>query len=216
MCIICVSQRGVQQPTPEQITNMFTRNPHGAGYMTARGGKVEIHKGFMVLDDLQRQLDREAFTEDDSVVYHFRISTQAGVTPAMTQPFPMTRKVSALEALDVTCNIGVAHNGIIQLTSNGHKRYSDTALFVGNYMPRLIHSGDDLHDPYTLRMLSELTHSRLAVMDATGHIALVGQYVYDNGLAFSNHTYEKFTFGNVKNFTSGRSFWYDGQKEVCP
>ena len=50
MCIICVSKPGVRQPDENTIRTMFYRNPHGAGYMAAREGKVIIHKGFMDFD----------------------------------------------------------------------------------------------------------------------------------------------------------------------
>lgn len=84
MCIICVSKSGVQQPTDSTIRAMFRRNPHGAGYMYARNGKVTIHKGFMNIEDFLSAVHTERFTPQDSVVYHFRISTQAGVNAAMT------------------------------------------------------------------------------------------------------------------------------------
>ena len=84
MCIICVSRSGVRQPGEAAIRAMFLNNPHGAGYMVARGGRVEIHKGFMNLGDYLRAIRAECFTLQDSVVYHFRISTQAGVGPEMT------------------------------------------------------------------------------------------------------------------------------------
>ena len=87
MCIICVSKSGVRQPGEAAIRAMFNRNPHGAGYMFARDGWVTIHKGFMDLDDYLQAIRAEHFTASDSVVYHFRISTQAGVSLAMTHPF---------------------------------------------------------------------------------------------------------------------------------
>lgn len=198
MCIICASPIGSAQPTRQQIKTMFNNNPHGAGYMTARNGRVEIHKGFMILDDLLRQLDQEAFTEDDAVVYHFRISTQAGVTPTMTQPFPLTRRVNALEALDVSCSIGVAHNGIIRMTSDGNKRYSDTAIFVHHYLPALIRSPKDLNDPAIITILEELTHSKLALLDKDGNIATVGPFYHLDGLEFSNQSFKTSTFRPVK------------------
>ena len=92
MCIICVSKSGVRQPGGTTIRAMFLRNPHGAGYMVARGGRVQIHKGFMDLGDYLRAIRTEHFTASDSVVYHFRISTQAGVNPEMTHPFPLSNQ----------------------------------------------------------------------------------------------------------------------------
>ena len=86
MCIICVSPRSVRQPSEATIRAMFARNPHGAGYMVARDGRVRISKGYMSVDGLLAALRQEHFTAKDPVVYHFRISTQAGVSPYMTHP----------------------------------------------------------------------------------------------------------------------------------
>lgn len=194
MCIICASPKGAPQPTTRQIKTMFSHDPHGAGYMVARDGKVEIHKGFMNLSDLLRQLRQEAFTPDDTVVYHFRISTQAGVTPAMTHPFPLTSSLSNCEKLDLTCSCGVAHNGIIRMTSTGSRQYSDTALFITRYMTRLIRTQKDLKDPAVLEMLEVLTASRLAILDKSGYLATVGRFIEENGLLFSNTDYRESTY----------------------
>lgn len=199
MCIICVSAAGVPQPTQDQIRIMFDHNPHGAGYMVARNNRVEIHKGFMALEDLQHQLQRENFTADDVVVYHFRIATQAGVKESMTHPFPLTSNLAHCEALDLTCACGVAHNGVIRLTSNGSSRYSDTALFITQYMTKVVRKSSDLQDPAVLTILDELARSRLAILDKTGHVATVGSFIREkNGLMFSNTTYRELTspFGN--------------------
>ena len=106
MCIICVSPKGTRQPIRAQLKTMFFRNPHGAGYMYARDGIVHIHKGFMYLDDFLAAIESEHFTARDSVVYHFRIGTQAGVNPPMTHPFALTHQRQLTRALDVDCRAG--------------------------------------------------------------------------------------------------------------
>ena len=118
MCIICVSPARTRQPSISQIKTMFMNNPHGAGYMFVREGRVHIHKGFMDIDSFLSAVKAEHFTAKDSVVYHFRISTQAGVNPEMTHPFPLSNHLPYMKALDVECRCGVAHNGIIRLTSD--------------------------------------------------------------------------------------------------
>lgn len=144
MCIICVSPKGINPPSETLIETMYSRNPHGAGYMVARNSRVEIHKGFMSLTDFKAAVRRENFTADDVIVYHFRIATQAGVNPTMTHPFPLTKTIEYMTKLDLKCPIGVAHNGIIPMTSNGDKTYSDTALYIANYLTRLIRNTKDL------------------------------------------------------------------------
>lgn len=190
MCIICVSKSGIPQPSEQTIRTMFQHNPHGAGYMVARDGAVEIRKGFMNLDEYIHAIRDEHFTRKDSVVYHFRISTQAGVTPQMTHPFPLAHKLQHMNALDINCPCGIAHNGIIRLTSTDDQNYSDTALFITGYLSNMLHSKADLRDQELLDRVYALARSKFAIMDNTGYVATVGDfYPEHNGLLYSNLSY---------------------------
>ena len=192
MCIICVSPARTRQPSISQIKTMFMNNPHGAGYMFAREGRVHIHKGFMVIDSFLSAVKAEHFTAKDSVVYHFRISTQAGVNPEMTHPFPLSNRLPIMKALDVECPCGVAHNGIIRLTSDTSQReYSDTALFITRYMAQMVHGLDDLKDAQLLNRIERLAGSKLAIMDGSGYIATIGHFINERGLLFSNDSYQE-------------------------
>ena len=190
MCIICVSRSGVRQPGEATIRAMFLNNPHGAGYMFARGGRVIIHKGFMNPDDYLRAIRAECFTLQDSVVYHFRISTQAGVGPEMTHPFPLSNRPARLRKLDLRCRVGVAHNGVIPLTSDpSNERYSDTAIFITDYLSQIILRRADLRDQRVLDSIFQIAQSRFAIMDGGGYIATVGKFIDERGLLFSNASY---------------------------
>ena len=192
MCIICVSPARTRQPSISQIKMMFLNNPHGAGYMYARDGRVHIHKGFMDIDSFLSAVKAEHFTAKDSVVYHFRISTQAGVNPEMTHPFPLSNRLPNMKALDVECPCGVAHNGIIRLTSDTSQReYSDTALFITRYMALMVHGLDDLKDVQLLNRIERLAGSKLAIMDGSGYIATIGHFINERGLLFSNDSYQE-------------------------
>ena len=196
MCVICISKKGIRQPTKEQLKAMFKRNPDGAGYMVARDGQVEIHKGFMDFADFWANVSDEHFTKNDVVVYHCRISTQAGINKAMCHPFPFTDNIADLKELDVITDLGIAHNGIIQLTSNRFDReYSDTAHFIAEYLPRIINDIEDVKDPITLKIIEELIQSKMVFLDGTGNIETVGSWITeDNGLMFSNTTYKDYTY----------------------
>ena len=199
MCIICVSPRKVRQPSLATIRTMFRHNPHGAGYMVARNGKVEISKGYMDVDSYIAAIRAECFTAKDPVVYHFRISTQAGVNPEMTHPFPLSNRLEHMKALDVTCDCGVAHNGIIRLTTDPtNKEYSDTALFIANYLSEIVRRPDDLKDPQMLTLIHRLAGSKLAIMDRSGYIATVGEFINLRGLLFSNESYEIDRYGMLR------------------
>lgn len=190
MCIICVSPAGVRQPSFKTIRTMFRNNPHGAGYMYARDGKVHIHKGYMNIDSFIRDIRAEHFTAKDPVVYHFRISTQAGVRPAMTHPFPLSNKRAHMKALDVDCRCGIAHNGIIRLTTDPTNReYSDTAIFITDYLSYIVREPDDLRNQDTLDLIHALAGSKLAIMDGSGYIATVGEFINDRRLLYSNGSF---------------------------
>ena len=192
MCIICVSTARTRQPSISQIKMMFLNNPHGAGYMFAREGCVHIHKGFMDIDSFLSAVKAEHFTAKDSVVYHFRISTQAGVSPEMTHPFPLSNRLPHMKALDVECPCGVAHNGIIRLTSDpSQHEYSDTALFITHFMAQMVHGLDDLKDVQLLNRIERLAGSKLAIMDGSGYIATIGHFINERGLLFSNDSYQE-------------------------
>ena len=194
MCVICASPKGVNQPTQKEMRKMFSRNPDGAGYMFARDGKVYIHKGFMTFTEFLNAVRAEHFTKEDSVVYHFRISTQAGVDPTMTHPFPLSNQREVMKALDIQCGCGIAHNGIIRLTSDpNEKEYSDTAIFIADYMSRYLRGSADLHNEHFLKSIEHIINSKMAILDASGYIATIGAFHNDHGLLYSNLYHRPFS-----------------------
>lgn len=187
MCVIAVSPKGIRQPTIAELKLMWQTNPHGAGYMIKRKKSVEIHKGFMSWEDFKRAVESEHMTKEQATIYHFRISTQCGITPTMTHPFPLTNHMQSLKALDLNCDIAVAHNGIIPMTTNSNeKEFSDTALFIGKYMSRLIHNTQDLLDENIQTIIKELINSKMAIMDKYGNIVTIGQFFNHDGILLSN------------------------------
>ena len=215
MCIICVSKAGVKQPSLDTLRQMFNSNPHGAGYMVARNNSVEISKGFMTWADFEHAINYEKFTDADSVVYHFRISTQAGVKPSMTHPFPLTRNIEKTKMLDVSCPVGVAHNGIISLTSDPRdKEYSDTAHYIAEFLCCLVRNRRDMENPIVLSAIERTTKSKWAIMDSTGYVATVGNFIEDDGLLYSNGGYRipKFSpSATPRNYKLIRSFFDDDE-----
>ena len=92
-----------------------------------------------------------------------------------------------MKALDVICRCGVAHNGIIPLTSDpGEHEYSDTALFIAYYLSRMVTKPDDLKNPALLNRIAAMIQSRMVIMDGSGYIALIGRFFNDRGLFYSN------------------------------
>ena len=190
MCVISVSKRGIRQPNIEEFRNMWTSNPHGAGYMFVKDGMVEIRKGFMELEDFMDSVESERFTDDDVVIYHFRISTQAGVTPQMTHPFPLSDDLRDMEMLECSCSVGIAHNGIIRLTSCKDPKYSDTALFITEYLPMLIRDTNDINDKRVKRTIKALADSKLAILNGNGDVVIIGDFwSNESGILYSNKSF---------------------------
>lgn len=200
MCVICCSSKNVRQPEEKTLKTMFETNPHGAGYMYAKDGVVVIKKGFLTYSEFIHNVRQEKFTALDSVVYHFRISTQAGKTAEMCQPFPLTKDITKTKLLDVTCPIGIAHNGIISITTDARERvYSDTAIYIADVLSLLIRSTKDMTRSEVAKAIEITTehHNRFALMNGDGKIITLGDgWINDGGLLYSNGSYAR----NINNW----------------
>lgn len=194
MCIICVKPTNVLFPNETILKNCFDNNSDGAGFMYVHEGKVHIKKGLMTFNAFKAALHvaREKTGDTAPYVLHFRISTQ-GFEKTCTHPFPLSSKMENLKKLKGTCNIGVAHNGIISLTSDGHKDYSDTMLFITDYLSLIIENYKWHESSKKKKLIEKLIgSSRLAILDKTGHIERLGSgWVQDkdSNCWFSNHSY---------------------------
>ena len=193
MCIICVKYQGTPPPNDDILTNMFNNNPNGAGLMYWKPGDKYIHalKGITKLSDWLATCD--LIKKEYNAVYHCRITTQAPSTE-YTHPFPVTSDKNALKWKAWKGTEGVAHNGVIPLTSsyNWSANESDTALFIRNYWRKLFPDASAYTDETRLELLGEATNSRWAIM-TPGRIYTAGDgWTKDKrtGLYFSNKTYE--------------------------
>lgn len=196
MCIIAYKQRETAFPTKETLKTCFRNNPDGAGFMYANNGAVTIHKGFMNFKAFWNALrDARAVTGDNiPYVMHFRITTQAGTRPDCCHPFPLSSKMDDLRKLKNRAKIGIAHNGIIQITSNNYSKtitHNDTMEFITEYLSLIIDKPDYYTDKKTLAIITKLCDSRLAILDGDGHCELIGHgWTKDeNGVIYSNTSY---------------------------
>lgn len=198
MCVICISNKGVPQPTKALMMQMWKKNPHGAGYMFARGKYVYIRKGFMTFDEFYKAVRAEGFTANDTVIYHFRISTQGGINPEMCHPFILTNDLEKTKILRTRSNIGICHNGVIPVTSSSDREYSDTAHFVAEYLPWIIEKPSDLKKSFVKNEIERLICSRMAFLDYAGNVTTIGNFQSDyTGLIFSNTYFRPYVYSWV-------------------
>lgn len=216
MCVIAYKPLNVAFPEEATLKNCWDNNPDMAGFMYAWNDHVYIWKGFEKFEDFMKTLNRvrEKTGDDIPFVMHFRISTQ-GFDKACCQPFPLSGNMKNLKRLKVETNIGVAHNGILSLTSDGSKDYSDTMLFTTEYLVNIIRSFDWYKDDRTKKLIENLIEgSRFAILDKKGHCELMGKgWVENKGCYYSNSTYSypkpSFTGFNCSSSGCGRGLWDD-------
>lgn len=221
MCVICVKGKGIAYPEEKYLKNCFENNSHGAGFMVPYKDKVRIRKGFKTYEDFKAALDRmrERVGDDAPCVMHFRIATQ-GYDRGMTHPFPLSSKMGGMTALKSSCNIGVAHNGILELTSDGAKNYSDTMKFIADYLSLIIRNFDWYKDKRSVKLIERLIDgSRLAIMDKNGAINLLGKgWIKDkSGCWYSNDSYKrekpKYTYPT---YSRRWDYWEDDGYDIVP
>ncbi len=198
MCIAVFKPAGQKAPTFETLKQCFKRNPDGAGFMVAINDTVAIRKGFMTYSSFEKAY-KSFFNglndKDYSIVYHFRITTQGGSVPELTHPYPLTRNYAEMRELKSECELGVAHNGIIRLTSEyGVTDRNDTMTFISTYLVDIIHGNhywSQKAEKVRLvnRLLGNGYPNKLAVLSKTGYCALIGNWIKDNGIYYSNTSY---------------------------
>lgn len=192
MCIIAIKPKGIEPPTDDVLHECFVNNADGAGFMWADEGKVHIHKGFKKFKSLKKALKHRAFTADDTVVYHCRISTGGGVTPGNTHPFPLSKDIKDLKSLTLTTDVGFAHNGIIKLTPS-QADLSDTQEFIKTilYMEE-VKKGLKEGNETTFKILDSLGgFSKFCVLTPKEVHKIGLGWVEEGGLLFSNKSYKK-------------------------
>ena len=198
MCVICYKPAGVDFPEVEALQNCFDTNSDGAGYMYAYKGKVYIRKGLMTfkgfkdsIDDLDPRIDRKK----TPFVFHFRISTQAGIRKDCCHPYPLSKDMDELRKLKTMADFGIAHNGIISLTSEYSTKgktptYNDTMKFITDYLTLIIHDRYYYKNRDTISLIEKLAESKLAILDGTGHCELIGKFIKYKDCWYSNDSYD--------------------------
>ena len=195
MCVICISEQGVKQPSRDLLWKMWVKNPHGAGYMFSRSNYVYIRKGFMTFNEYYDAIRAEHFTKDDTVIYHLRIATQGGINPEMTHPFMLTDDIRKTKVLRTRTNIGICHNGIISMTSAHDPEYSDTALFIAQYLSKIMDKPKDLKNKDLQAKIQRMIGSKMAILDYAGNVTLIGDFIEDmTGLVFSNRFFIPYSY----------------------
>ena len=187
MCVIAYKSRGAHL-SDNMVRAMFDANPHGAGFMYAKDGRVHFEKGFFNVEALLRRY-HACVSDDMPAVVHCRITTHGATCPQLCHPFPIVQRHAKEFKQTGEAFLCMAHNGIIPERSwwwfaNPNGKDSDTSA----YARKLWLEG--LRALTTARQAREIEReiggSRLAFMDGSGNVELLGHWEKVAGVWFSN------------------------------
>jgi hypothetical protein len=186
MCIIAYKPQGIDfdETAIDRITDAWDANPDGAGIMYPSKGRVRIEKGFMTLDALMHRLESRRW-ENIPVVVHLRFATHGSIARGNTHPFPVTESYSDMRRSNFDTDIGIVHNGVIDL-DNIKKGISDTMGFIAQYLAPLARYNVPVEQ---LADVASLTGSKFALMQPSGDTILVGKFHKLGGWYYSNDSY---------------------------
>ena len=209
MCVIVHKERGKDLPSDEIIEKCFKKNPDGSGILLHRSGTkiVEIHKGFMKLDDFKSAFKDLNVQKDDDLVLHFRITTSGGTNPENCHPFPISSKVEDLKATRINTPLAFVHNGVL-----GHGddklKISDTQVFIKDVISRKEIS-DHLDNEEIQKVIEQMAGSqRFFIADAEKDIfKRFGTWYEDDGLWYSNLGWKNYYKYTSSSLFSGYDDW---------
>ena len=201
MCIIIAKYKNNNTiPTKEQLKNCFEYNHDGAGFMYVYKNKVIIDKGFMEYNDFIKHYETlcKKFNnfKNKSLVIHCRIGTSSSNSKENTHPYPITSNIDELHNTFTCCNLGLAHNGIIHeyTPTDRNAKTNDTQEFVLKYIYNLYNNYSNFYkNKYILDGIQKITNSKFALLNNKDELYLIGDFVKEKGLYFSNTTYKTYT-----------------------
>jgi predicted glutamine amidotransferase len=183
MCVIVVVQSKKDIPPYETLTKCGRNNADGMGYMYVKNNKVVINKGFFKVKSLHESM-QDNIPEESPVVIHFRIATHGAKTAGLCHPFPVTSNYETLCALDVTCDTGVAHNGVLSAYGKINKEYSDTQNYIATVLAFV---KDHITNDGVKQLISDSIGSdKLAFLTHEGIIHMFGNYTKLENVWYSN------------------------------
>jgi hypothetical protein len=192
MCVIAVSPVG-EKVAKEVFERMWRTNDDGFGMMYRSREGVAIVKGLLDMEEAWEQY--ALLPEGVPHVLHFRLATHGGVKPELTHPF-VVHEESPLMQTGVSEKPVLAHNGVWSLHALKQKEVrlegpvSDTRVLAA-WLGRLA-KDRPIREALAKHYYEVLSAGRVVVVDpATWKLHLVGGWIREGSLLFSNHSFRE-------------------------
>lgn len=216
MCIIIAKKKDNRLPSKEELIYSFSHNPDGAGFMYTDNNKVIIDKGYMNFDSFYKRFEflckKYNNFANKSLVIHCRIGTAGTNSAKNTHPYPLTNNIREMHKLHTTANVGIAHNGIIKDYNPTEEDgdVNDTQNFIKTYLWYLKSFDKSFYKrEHHQDNISYITNSKFAILDSKDNLYLIGQYVNEQGLSFSNGNYKAhtYTYKSYSQYNDYNGWW---------
>lgn len=176
------------------IENMFINNPDGAGIAWRANVSTPTYytKGFTNAESVIEAFN--ALPKNFERALHFRIATSGKISAACCHPFPITKNVSIMKKTKGQADNIVFHNGMIHFCTplkGMEADISDTMLFTKDYLNKL---KNILHFKHIQTLIEEATNSRFLIFNKGQKALMLGHWVKDNGIYYSNTTYKQMPY----------------------
>lgn len=181
MCLAIYKPKGKIIPE-DYLDTAWSNNKDGAGFAVVVNGRLEIHRGFMVLDDF---LEAWKPHRKRQAIIHFRWATHGARDASMTHPFRVSR------------NVAMIHNGCLRIQTSGNN--SDTYEYVLRVLAPLGNRDEKfwMKEPYRLMGEDAISGSKFCFLHADGTYGIwnAGAGHWLDGCWYSNHGYEQVSAG---------------------
>lgn len=162
----------------------FRCNSHGAGFVTAHKGSIEIHKGYFTFDEFRQAYQPHVHKQ---AAIHFRLATHGTRGSDMCHPFLVTDELALI------------HNGILDIDTSDDKDKSDTWHYVEYILKPLALKDRDFYSDPSIKFLGQaaISGSKFVFLRADGDWDIWNQ---DDGhwvgdAWYSNRSYVKSSIG---------------------
>ena len=179
MCVAIFKPKE-EQISKEILKRCWESNPHGAGFMYAKDGRIKVAKELTSFKKFLRVFrEHENSAKGCDVVIHFRIMTHGVLDYRNTHPHRVNNET------------WLVHNGIIDDHCYKNAKLSDTVKFckmLGG-LPR-----DFMNNPATVNLIGGYSDTdKMIMLNTRGESRIVNEElgIWDQGIWYSNQSYEK-------------------------